>query len=214
MKLPLALLSLVLLSQCVRHDLVEVRTVKWQTRTISYGKPRLWNKAHLTWRVDDASALAGRLSTEEMHREIDKSFQSWEGAGIFTFSQAREGQAADITITFAPPPGRVWDGQLGTMGHAAFPWTPHRGHIYLDPSEWWSTQSFAMLGDPITQWLPHEIGHVLGLQHSQGMDHTMCATGPYDLPDDRSYARLRHLYAPGTPVIAFSSLSTSASKAK
>ena len=109
MKLPLALLSLVLLSQCVRHDLVQVRTVKWQTRTISYGKPRLWNKAHLTWRVDDASALAGRLSIEEMHREIDRSFQSWEGAGIFTFSQAREGQAADITITFAPPPGRVWD---------------------------------------------------------------------------------------------------------
>jgi len=213
MKLCLLPLSLVLLAQCTRHDLVEVRTIPWQSRTISYSKPRLWNKPHLTWRVEDATALAGRMSSEEMHREIDRSFKSWEAAGIFTFSPAAEGRPADITITFAPPPGRAWDGQLGTMGHAAFPWTAHRGHIYLDPSEWWSAESFAVLGDPITQWLPHEIGHVLGLQHSQGLDHTMCATGPYDLPDERSYARLRHLYAPGTPVIAFSSLSTAASKA-
>ena len=78
-----------------------------------------------------------------------------------------------------------------------------RGHIYLDPSEWWSTRSVALIGDPITKWLPHEIGHVLGLQHCPGEDQTMSETGPYSLPSNKSFAQLQHLYAPKTPVFTW-----------
>ena len=67
-------------------------------------------------------------------------------------------------------------------GACGFPWTEHRGRIHLDPLEWWSAESFAVLGDPITQWLPHEIGHVLGLQHSRNLDHTMCHGSPTIFP--------------------------------
>lgn len=212
MKLRLSRLSLALLAcllgHCARSDLVEVRTFSWESHPISYSKPRLWNKKHLTWTVEGGARMKWQASTTALHEEIARSFRSWEAAGVFTFSQAAPGQKADITITFDPPPGRSWDGQLGTMGHASFPWAENRGHIYLDPSEWWSTQAFSVFGDPITHWLPHEIGHVLGLQHTRGLDHTMCAAGPYDLPDARSFARLRTLYAPGTPVIAWSRMST------
>lgn len=210
-RLSLSLFPALLLVQCALQE-ATTGSRRWQSSPVSYSKPRLWNQKHLTWRVECLELLSGRLSKEELNREIDKSFKSWEAAGVFTFSQASEDEEADIIITFKPPAGRVWDGQLGTMGHASFPWTQNRGRIHLDPSEWWSSQSFSLLGDPILKWLPHEIGHVLGLPHTHGADHTMCATGPYDLPDDRSFSRLRHLYAPRTPVIAWTGVSTASSR--
>ncbi len=208
--LSLCLWTACLISNCAYHE------VAWQkneiltevkpfgtSKPVSYTKPQLWNKRHLTWQLDTTTPLPERLAVEELKREIGESFKSWEAAGVFTFSQARIGEPADITISFGTPPGRAWDGQLGSMGHASFPWSRDRGHIYLDPSEWWSTRSVALIGDPITKWLPHEIGHVLGLQHCHGEDETMSATGPYSLPGKASFAQLRHLYAPATPVFTW-----------
>lgn len=86
------------------------------------------------------------------------------------------------------------------MGHAIYPWSKNRGHIYLDPSEWWSTKSFAWLADPITDWLPHEIGHALGLRHTIQNGCTMSAHGPFGLPGKADFTQLRYLYSPGTPV--------------
>ncbi len=208
--LSLCLWTACLISNCAYHE------VAWQKnaisssstplgtgRSVSYTKPQLWNKRHLIWQLDTTTSLPDRLSAEELKREIDDSFKSWEAAGVFTFAQAQAGQTADITISFGTPPGRSWDGQLGSMGHASFPWSRDRGHIYLDPSEWWSTRSVALIGDPITKWLPHEIGHVLGLQHCHGENETMSETGPYSLPGNKSFAQLQHLYSPKTPVFTW-----------
>jgi len=208
--LSLSLWAACLISNCAYHE------VAWQKneispssnplgtgKSVSYTKPQLWNKRHLTWHLDTSTPLPERLSAEELKREIDESFKSWEAAGVFTFAQAQAGESADIKISFGTPPGRAWDGQLGSMGHASFPWSRDRGHIYLDPSEWWSTRSVALIGDPITKWLPHEIGHVLGLQHCPGEDLTMSETGPYSLPGNKSFAQLQHLYAPKTPVFTW-----------
>lgn len=202
--LSLCLWTACAISNCAYHEVAwQTKEIRASSKPVSYSKPQLWNKRHLTWRLDTQTALPERLSLHELQREIDKSFKSWEAAGVFTFAQARVGEPADIVISFGTPPGRSWDGQLGSMGHASFPWSPDRGHIYLDPSEWWSTRPFALLGDPITKWLPHEIGHVLGLQHARGDNQTMCETGPYNLPDKTSFAQLRHLYAPHTPVFTW-----------
>lgn len=204
--LSLCLWAACLISNCAYHEVAwqnEQISSKPNGRPVSYSKPQLWNKRHLTWQLDTTAPVPERLSAEELTREIDESFKSWEAAGVFTFAQAQPGEAADITISFGTPPGRVWDGQLGSMGHASFPWSRDRGHIYLDPSEWWSTRSVALIGDPITKWLPHEIGHVLGLQHCPGEDQTMSETGPYSLPGSKSFAQLRHLYAPKTPVFTW-----------
>lgn len=208
--LSLSLWAACLISNCAYHE------VAWQKneispsshplsagKSVSYTKPQLWNKRHLTWHLDTTTPIPTRLSAEELQREIEESFKSWEAAGVFTFAQAKAGETADIKISFGTPPGRAWDGQLGSMGHASFPWSRDRGHIYLDPSEWWSTKSVALIGDPITKWLPHEIGHVLGLQHCPGEDLTMSETGPYSLPGNKSFAQLQHLYAPKTPVFTW-----------
>ncbi|MCB1278005.1 matrixin family metalloprotease [Prosthecobacter sp.] len=180
---------------------------KWREIPISYYKPQLWNKRHLTWRLDTSSPIPRHLSESNLRREIDKSFKYWESASVFTFSAAT-GEDADIVVSFEAPPGHRWDGQLGSMGHASFPWSDHPGRIYLDPSEWWSTKSFALVGDAITEWLPHEIGHVLGLQHTHEHDHTMSEMGPYKRPDHDSFAQLRRLYSPRTPVFTWLSCVT------
>ena len=208
--LSLCLWTACVISNCAYHE------VAWQkneistpssplgiSKSVSYTKPQLWNKRHLTWHLDTSTPVPERLSAEELKHAIDVSFKSWEAAGVFTFAQAQAGESADITISFGAPPGRFWDGQLGSMGHASFPWSRDRGHIYLDPSEWWSTRSMALIGDPITKWLPHEIGHVLGLQHCHGENETMSETGPYNLPNKASFAQLHHLYAPQTHVFTW-----------
>lgn len=208
--LSLCLWAACLISNCAYHEVTwqkkEISTASMPLgigRSVSYTKPQLWNKRHLTWRLDNTTPLPGRLTEADLQREITASFKSWEAAGVFTFAEARVGEPADIKISFGTPPGKAWDGQLGSMGHASFPWSRDRGHIYLDPSEWWSTRSVALIGDPITKWLPHEIGHVLGLQHCHGEDETMSEIGPYSLPNKNSFVQLRHLYAPQTPVFTW-----------
>lgn len=171
----------------------------WQQRPVSYHKPGLWNKPHLTWRLNTLTPVPRHLTEHELHREIDRSFKSWEPGRVFTFSPSQGGRA-DIVVGFDAPPGKSWDGRLGSMGHASFPWSTNRGHIYLDPSEWWSTKSFAWFGEPITDWLPHEIGHALGLRHMLQPGYAMSHVGPYGLPQDADFDQLRYLYSPETLV--------------
>jgi len=179
-----------------------VSEAKWREIPVTYHKPQLWNKRHLTWRLDTNSPIPKHLSETDLRREIDRCFKCWEPASVFTFSASIE-EEADIVISFDPPPGRKWDGQLGSMAHASFPWSESPGRIFLDPSEWWSTKSFALVGDPLAAWLPHEIGHVLGLQHCHKHDHAMSAVGPYKRPDPDCFSQLRRLYSPKTPVFTW-----------
>lgn len=189
----LALGFAVLISSCAYPS------SNWQQVPVSYHKSGLWNKPHLTWRLNTLTPIPKNLTEHELVREIDKSFKSWEPGKVFTFSPSSGGHA-DIVVGFEPPVGTSSDGRLGNMGHGNYPWSNNRGHIYLDPAEWWSTKSFAWLADPIIDWLPHEIGHALGLRHTLQDGCTMSSTGPFGLPGEADFAQLRHLYSPDTLV--------------
>ncbi|WP_395716741.1 matrixin family metalloprotease [Prosthecobacter sp.] len=187
-----ALLSLllvtVLISSCAYPQAEQL-----QQRPLSFNKPGLWHKSHLTWRLNTLTPIPSHLSESELRREIDKSFRSWEPGRVFTFSPSAGGRA-DIVVGFDSPPGKSWDGRLGMMTEATFPWTTKRGHIFLDPSEWWSTKSFAWLADPIIDWLPYSIGNVLGLPHTDRFG-SRGGTGPFNLPGREDFDALRQLYA-------------------
>jgi len=99
-----------------------------------------------------------------------RELQELGGRRSLHFRASSGGRAGGHHHQFWQIPGRAWGGQLGSMGHASFPWSATRGRIYLNPSEWRSTKSFALVGDPITQWLSHDIGHVLRLQHTHKQD--------------------------------------------
>lgn len=203
LSISLSLGAALIISSCAYEEMSHKapKPVDWRKRAISYGKPQLWNEKHLTWQVDPKTKVPEQLDPKKLHQAVEESFKSWEPAGIFTFSPVEEGETADIVISFEAPPGKTWEQKTGCMGQAAFPWTANRGRIYLDPSQWWTTESFSVFRDPISKFLPHEIGHVLGLQHSyMSNDHTMCVHGPYKQPGEESFSRLRRLYAPKTSV--------------
>lgn len=166
----------------------------WEQRPVSYFKPGLWHKPHLTWRLNTLTPIPAHLSEQDVRREIAKSFQSWEPSGVFTFSPSSAGRA-DVVVGFDSAPGKSWDGRLGVMAEAGKPWTANRGHIYLDPSEWWTTKSFAWLADPIVAWLPRSIGNMLGVEYGPDYGFAKSAEGPYGKPGPADFARLRELYA-------------------
>ncbi len=172
----------------------------WRTKPVSYSKEGLWNKPTLTWRLNLLTPVPSPLEPSAVDREIQESFNAWEKGGVFQFAKAADGDEADIVISFASAPGRPFDGRLGRFGTAAYPWSPNRGRIYLDPSEWWTTKSISLLREPITDWLPHEIGHSLGLLHMGVGGYTMSKIGPFGMPDNAAFAQLRHLYHPDVQV--------------
>ncbi len=198
-------LAIVLLAVCSSHLAVWMVAScsdgqsNSEHKSYTYRKPELWNKKHLTWRLAASASMPKGMSEKEFRQAIARSFKQWEPADVFTFSPSSE-KAADITIGFQKPPDRKWDGHLGLMAAASYPWTRNRGHIYLDPAEKWMAKPFAILGDPVTDWLPHEIGHLLGLPHVVEQGYIMNETGPYGPPDEFDFSLLQHLYSPKTIV--------------
>ena len=189
------LLAIVGLSAC------QYPSEEWRNLPLSYAKPGLCHQSHLTWRLDTLAGVPAGMLEADVEREVSKSFRSWEGAGVFRFDPSAGGKA-DIVVGFKPMPGTVSDGPAGNVARSAYPWSAHRGHIYLDPSEYWTTASFSLFKEPISDWLPHEIGHSMGLLHCQEPGQTMSEMGPYHLPDEFAFAMLRRLYCPGTPVLS------------
>jgi len=172
-----------------------VTSSDWKENPIAYAQATLWNKPHLTWRLDTTAGVPSNLKPDELLAEIDASFKVWERAGVFSFSQAGD-EPADIVLRFTDPPGEKFDGHMGKVAKAYFPWAQNRGEIYLDPEERWSTKRFALTRETVFDWLPHQIGHVLGLKDTTYPSRFVTSYGPYGTPDAWALSDLRHLYVP------------------
>ncbi len=157
----------------------------------SYDNPGLWGKRALSWAVDHSTAPT--LSPEALDADVAACFAAWEPAGVFTFHRAADLGSADIKIAF---------GTLADTGHAAFPWQAARGTITLSNSDRWGT-GFALLGNSVRDWLPHEIGHALGLKHTLDDASCMRQAGPYGMPTVADLNRLRAIYSPGRPLLTW-----------
>ncbi|KAK1374301.1 Metalloendoproteinase [Heracleum sosnowskyi] len=102
---------------------------------------------------------------------ISRAFDKWASATHFTFTRMENNTSAscnttaDITIGFHSRDhgdGFPFDGPFGVLGHAS---PPTRGSLHLDADEPWSIGPMAGHIDMETVAL-HEIGHLLGLEHS------------------------------------------------
>ncbi|KAL1828346.1 hypothetical protein ACET3Z_006758 [Daucus carota] len=102
---------------------------------------------------------------------ISRAFDKWASATHFTFTRiendtlASSNSTSDITIGFHSRDhgdGFPFDGPYGILGHAS---PPTRGSLHLDADEPWSIGPMAGHIDLETVAL-HEIGHLLGLEHS------------------------------------------------
>ncbi|KAF9661535.1 hypothetical protein SADUNF_Sadunf19G0078900 [Salix dunnii] len=93
------------------------------------------------------------------------AFQKWAEVSSFTFTEATDGASADIVIAFySGDHGDQYsfDGPGKILAHGFF---PQDGRLYYDADENWSTDP-TMDQTDLESVSVHEMGHLLGLRHS------------------------------------------------
>ena len=115
-----------------------------------------WEKRELTYRIFSYPTRSLGLTTGDVDSETAKAFAMWQDVSDLKFRKQSSG-LVDIAIEY-----EVDDGPGNTLGKAFFPqWG---GNVSMDDSELWSTSPTR--GTQLLQTLVHELGHSLGLSHS------------------------------------------------
>jgi matrix metalloproteinase-14 (membrane-inserted) len=122
-----------------------------------------WRRQELTYRISQyPTKFVGRK--HEVDAQIERAFGIWSQVAPIDFVVKKEGRV-HIDIRFASGDhgdGDAFDGPGNTLAHAYFP--QYGGDAHFDDQEYWTVDSYA--GTNIFQVAAHELGHSLGLGHS------------------------------------------------
>ena len=131
-----------------------------------------WSKTRLTWSIGRYPSKQN-MTREDIEDTATKAFQLWaKASGLEFIHEGDKAISADIEIRFETNEhgdGDPFDGYGGTLAHAYFP--RFGGDIHLDDDEEWTIKSAE--GTNMLQTLTHEIGHSLGLSHSDNPNSVM-----------------------------------------
>jgi len=122
-----------------------------------------WKVKELTYRVS-LYPVKSRLSVRDVDETIEKAFQIWEKATGLNFVRKRRGKV-HIEIRFERRnhgDDDPFDGEGGTLAHAFFP--VFGGDAHFDDDEDWTVNTAR--GTSLLMTAAHELGHSLGLSHS------------------------------------------------
>ncbi|MFI9203179.1 matrixin family metalloprotease [Streptomyces sp. NPDC053048] len=112
------------------------------------------------------------ISGEDERTAVEKAFNTWADALFGMTFEETTSSDADFVIGWAAGAhgdGSSFDGIGNTLAHAFFPppcGGSHAGDMHFDEAEKWSLTGSGGTFDTETVAL-HEIGHLLGLDHSQ-----------------------------------------------
>ncbi|CAL8139128.1 unnamed protein product [Orchesella dallaii] len=144
-----------------------------------------WEFYHLTYKISkypsSRQTLGGR---ENIHAELRRAFALWEEVTPFTFEPSRG--EVHINIRFESGVHQdvrkygEFDGPGGILAHA---FSPTIGMIHFDEDEYWTMGSSE--GKNFFQVAAHEIGHTIGLDHSEVLDSLMYPNYLRYIPDFR-----------------------------
>jgi len=129
-----------------------------------------WQKKVLSYRIFSYPSARG-LSRQDVDRETRKAFSMWQEASDLRFEETNS-RSADIEIRFekySHGDGNAFDGPGGVLAHAFYP--RFGGDAHFDDSENWSVTPF--VGNQLLNTLTHELGHSLGLRHSNKLGSIM-----------------------------------------
>ncbi|KAL5722319.1 hypothetical protein ACHQM5_005855 [Ranunculus cassubicifolius] len=132
------------------------------------GSPK-WgaDQTHLTYRFE-SQIEAVDIGT--FRSVAAQAFKRWAQVSQFTFAEAEDGSNSDIVVGFFRS---TFDGPGGVLGRS---YAPPRGVCTLDADENWSTNPTNDMQTDLESVTVHELGHILGLGHSQVSEAIMFPT--------------------------------------
>ncbi|KAJ6975450.1 hypothetical protein NC653_031332 [Populus alba x Populus x berolinensis] len=128
------------------------------------------SKYHLTYTFGSDSVQVVDMDT--LRSVCSDAFKKWSDVSQLTFQEASDGASANIVIAFYSgdhQDGYPFDGPGRTLAHA---FSPEDGRLHFDAEEKWSTNP-AMDQFDLESVAVHEIGHLLGLDHSSDSNAVM-----------------------------------------
>ncbi|KAL3281207.1 hypothetical protein HHI36_004421 [Cryptolaemus montrouzieri] len=129
-----------------------------------------WKTKHLKYRI---IKYPSKLQRETVDLMIRKAFDLWSNRSELMFEPVTDPKRfANIEIKFVKGKhgdDSPFEGPGGVLGHAFFP--ESGGDIHFDDEESWTIDS--AMGTNLLQVANHEIGHSLGLSHSDEVDAAM-----------------------------------------
>lgn len=146
---------------------------------LTEGNPK-WERKDLTYRIVNYTP---DMNPADVDKAIQNAFKVWSDVAPLTFKRIYDG-TADIMMSFEIGDHRdnsPFDGPNGLLAHAFQPGNNIGGDVHFDEAEFWTKGS---KGYNLFFVAAHELGHSLGLSHSDDPGALMYPTYSYIEPSE------------------------------